>query len=190
MQQQVVLLSGSPRKDGNCEYVIGECAKVISDSGLKPQVITLHNKPIRACIACEQCSPKGKCVIDDGANEIFAQIKDSQGLILAAPVYFGTARGDLMNLIQRLGMVSLRDGRYLDGMVGGPIAVGRRGGHTATIQEMLMFCFICGMIVPGSNYWNIVFGKAKGEAAQDEEGLNTARLFAANVAKVIKKMND
>lgn len=190
MEHKVVLINASPREKGNTELVLAACAEVLAETGLKPQILSLRGKTIASCRACAQCCPQGRCVVEDGANELFFTIKGARGLILGTPVYYGTARGDLMSFVQRLGMVSAHNGRFLDGMVGGPLAVARRGGHTATIQELLMVYFICGMIVPGSNYWNMVFGREKGAAAEDAEGLATARLFAANVAKVIKALYD
>jgi multimeric flavodoxin WrbA len=93
-----------------------------------------------------------------------------------------------MSAMQRIGYVAGRNGRWLEGKVGGPIAIARRGGHTSTIQEMLMVFFITGMTVPGSCYWNMVFGREPGDVQQDEEGMRTARIFAENVAKTIKKL--
>jgi len=189
MKHRVVLLSGSPREGGNTEQVLAACAAVLEKSGLQPEIVSLRGKRIGSCVACGHCYSHGSCAIDDGANEIFDTIKEAKGLIVGAPVYFGTARGEVMSLLQRLGMISMHNGRFLDGMVGGPIVVARRGGHTATIQEMLMFCFISGMIVPGSNYWNMVFGREKGDCQNDEEGMATACLFAANVARVIQALH-
>ena len=184
---KVILISGSPREDGNTMDLLNIAAEEIKNGGCEAEIISLAGKNIRGCIACPNCNSNGKCAIDDGANEIFAKIAEADGLIVGAPVYFGTARGDMMNFLQRLGMYSFRHDNCLSGMVGGPIVVGRRGGHTATIQELLMFSFICGMTVCGSTYWNIVYGKGKGEALEDEEGLNTIRKFARNVAKTIIK---
>lgn len=184
---KVILISGSPRRDGNTMDLIRVAAEEIEAAGCETEIVSLAGKNIRACSACPNCNGSGRCAIDDGANEIFAKIAASDGLIVGAPVYFGTARGDLMNLLQRLGMYSFRHDNFLSGMVGGPIVVGRRGGHTATIQELLMFSFICGMTVCGSNYWNIVYGKGKGEALADEEGVATIRKFARNVATTILK---
>lgn len=93
-----------------------------------------------------------------------------------------------MSALQRIGMVSMNSGNFLSWKVGGPIAVARRGGHTATIQEMLMFFFINDMIVPGSTYWNMVFAHQPGEAGKDTEGMETAIRFADNVAKLILKI--
>jgi multimeric flavodoxin WrbA len=104
---------------------------------------------------------------------------------VGTPVYFGTARGDLTSALQRIGMVSMANGGWLSRKVGGPIAVARRGGHTATIQELLMFYLINDMVVPGSYYWNMLFGKLPGEVMNDDEGLVTARRFAENVAWLV-----
>jgi multimeric flavodoxin WrbA len=104
-------------------------------------------------------------------------------------VYFGTARGDVMCALQRIGYVSRNTDKFLTGKVGGPVAVARRGGQTLTLQEMLMFFLINDMIVPGSSYWNMVFGRLPGEALDDAEGVATVRHFASNVAELVKKLN-
>lgn len=186
---KVIFLSGSPKIEGNTMQVMQECLPMVEQEGLETELISLSGKKIEACIACRKCAELKKCVLNDDLNEILEKVRVAEGFIIGAPVYFGTPRGDLMNAIQRIGMVSYGTDRFLSWKVGGPIAVGRRGGLCTTYQEMLMFYFINDMIVPGSNYWNIVFGKAAGEAMQDEEGLNTIKKFSANVAKLIKKIN-
>ncbi len=130
------------------------------------------------------------CSQDDGLNDIIDKVRAAQGFIVGTPVYFGTARGDLMSALQRMGMVSKASDGYLSRKVGGPVAVARRGGHTATIQELLMFYLINDMIVAGSTYWNMVFGRLPGEAMQDEEGVGTVRRFAENVAWLVNRLND
>jgi multimeric flavodoxin WrbA len=122
-------------------------------------------------------------------NEIIDKLRQARGLIVGAPVYFGTARGDMMSALQRIGCVSRNSDKFLSGMVGGAVAVARRGGQTLTLQEMLMFFLISDMIVPGSTYWNMVFGRLPGEALEDKEGMETARHFAANVASLVRKLN-
>ena len=129
-----------------------------------------------------------RCKIEDGLNEIIDKIRESKGFIVGTPVYFGTARGDLMAALQRIGYVSMNSDKFLSWKVGGPIAVARRGGQTSTIQELLMFYLINDMIVPGSTYWNMVFGREKGEAMNDEEGIQTIKRFGENVGKLIKKI--
>lgn len=187
---RVILINGSPRPNGNTAEVLNVCREAIEAEGVEVKTISLAGKKIESCIACNMCKKNpGFCALDDGVNEIIQEVRNAEGLIVASPVYFGTARGDMMCLLQRLGMVSKGCGNFLKGMVGGPIAVARRGGHTATIQEMLMFYLINGMIVCGANYWNIVFALNPGEAGSDSEGIKNIGVFATNVAEVTKKIN-
>jgi multimeric flavodoxin WrbA len=185
---KVLLISGSPKPNGNTAQLLQECAKVIQDAGVEAEIVSFAGMKIEACIACMKCAKTGECGLDDGLNEIIGKIKQADGLIVGAPVYFGTARGDVMCALQRIGYVSRNNGNFLGGKVGGPIAVARRGGQTLTLQEMMMFFLINDMIVPGSSYWNMVFGRTPGEALKDEEGVATIKHFAANVANLIKKL--
>jgi multimeric flavodoxin WrbA len=185
---KVLLISGSPKANGNTVQLLQECAKVIQEAGVEAEIVSFAGMKIEACIACMKCAKTGECGLDDGLNEIIGKVKQAEGLIVGTPVYFGTARGDVMCALQRIGYVSRNNGDFLTGKVGGPIAVARRGGQTLTLQEMLMFFLINDMIVPGSSYWNMVFGRMPGEALQDEEGVATIRHFALNVANLVKKL--
>ena len=185
---KVVLISGSPKAEGNTAQLIEECARVIQEQGVETEVVSFADMKIESCTACGKCSELGRCSQEDGLNEIIDKLRKAQGLIVGSPVYFGTARGDVMAALQRIGYVSRKVGDYLAGKVGGPIAVARRGGQTFTLQEMLMFFLINDMIVPGSTYWNMVFGRLPGEVWQDKEGIETIRHFADNVAKLVKKL--
>ena len=186
--EKVLFICASPRKDGNTSQVLSECAEVIESQGLETETIYLRGKRIESCRACGKCAEIQRCKIDDGLNEIIDKIRESKGFIVGTPVYFGTARGDLMAALQRIGYVSMNSDKFLSWKVGGPIAVARRGGQTSTIQELLMFYLINDMIVPGSTYWNMVFGREKGEAMNDEEGIQTIKRFGENVGKLIKKI--
>ena len=186
MMKKVLLLSGSPKKDGNTAQLLKDCARVIEENGVKAEVVSLAGQSVAACKACGKCEQTGECAIDDIVNEIIKKLKDgARGFIVGTPVYFGTARGDVMCALQRIGMVSKANGKFLSRKVGGPIAVARRGGHTATIQELLMFFLINDMIVAGSNYWNMVFGRMPGEVWEDTEGVETVQRFAENVAWLV-----
>ena len=143
---------------------------------------------IQSCVACNKCVEKGNCVLNDGLDEIIDKIRNAEGFIPAAPVYFGTARGDIMSALQRIGKVSRGTDKFLSWMVGGPIAIARRGGQSITLQEMTMFFPINEMIIVGSNYWNMIFAGPEGTALNDEEGINTIKLFGENVAKLILKL--
>jgi multimeric flavodoxin WrbA len=186
---KTVLISGSPKPDGNTAQLMQECAKVIQEQGVEAEVISFAEMKIESCTACGKCSEIGKCSIEDGLNEIMDKIRNAQGFIVGSPVYFGTARGDVMAALQRIGYVSRKTDQFLSGKVGGAVAVARRGGQTFTLQEMLMFFLINDMIVPGSTYWNMVFGRLPGEVWKDHEGIETVRHFAANVANLVKKLN-
>jgi len=186
---KVLLISGSPKPNGNTAQLLGECAKVIQDSGVETEIVSLAGMKIESCIACLKCAKTGECGLDDGLNEIIGKIKQAEGLIVGVPVYFGTARGDMMCALQRIGYVSRNNGNFLGGKIGGPIAVARRGGQTLTLQEMMMFFLINDMIVPGSSYWNMAFGRLPGEALKDEEGVAAIRHFAGNVANLVKKLH-
>ena len=187
---KVLLISGSPKPDGNTAQLMTECARVIREQGVESEVISFSEMKIESCTACGKCGESGECSIQDGLNEIIQKLRKSQGFIVGSPVYFCTARGDVMAALQRIGYVSMKSDRFLAGIVGGPVAVARRGGQTSTLQEMLMFFLINDMIVPGSTYWNMVFGRLPGEAWQDKEGVETVRHFAANVANLIKKLHN
>ena len=187
---KVILLNASPRANSNTGIVLEQCAGEIEAEGVETEIISLKGMKIQSCIACSKCAEKGNCILDDGLDEIIEKIRHADGFIPAAPVYFGTARGDIMSSLQRIGRVSRHGDKFLNWMVGGPIAVARRGGVTLTLQEMLMFFAINNMIVAGSTYWNMVIAGPEGTAMEDEEGIETIKLFGRNVAKIIKKVRD
>jgi len=187
---KVILLNASPRVNSNTKIVLEECAREIEKEGVETEIISLKGMKVQSCIACLKCVETGNCVLPDGLDELIEKIRNADGFIPAAPVYFGTARGDIMAALQRIGKVSRGGDKFLDWMVGGPIAVARRGGVTLTLQEMMMFFAINNMIVAGSTYWNMVIAGAEGTALEDEEGIETIRLFGQNVAKIIKKVRD
>jgi len=186
---KVLLISGSPKAEGNTAQLMNECARVIREQGVEAEVVSFSEMKIESCTACGKCSETGECSLEDGLNDIIKKLRASQGFIVGSPVYFGTARGDVMAALQRIGYVSMKSDKFLSGKVGGAVAVARRGGHTFTLQEMLMFFLINDMIVPGSTYWNMVFGRLPGEAWQDKEGMETVRHFALNVAQLVKKLH-
>ena len=134
-----VIILASPRANGNTDILCRTCAEAIEKNGCEAEIVSFRGKSFKSCIACNTCKEKkGECAIkDDGLNEIIDKIKDAKGLIVASPVYFGTARGDMMSAIQRISMVSYGGDRFLSGMVGGPIAVARRGGHTGAPHVLL-----------------------------------------------------
>jgi multimeric flavodoxin WrbA len=190
MARKVLLLCGSPRPKGNTFQVLEECVKVMEKAGVEGEIVSLAGKKIQACLACYKCAKEKRCVQEDDLAPIIERLrqKNVAGFIVGSPVYFGSARGDVMNALQRIGMVNRACDGFLSGKVGGPIAVARRGAHTATLQQMLMFFLISDMIVPGSTYWNMVIGRNIGEVWNDKEGIETIRHFADNVARLVKAL--
>ena len=115
---KTILISGSPKSDGNTAQLMNDCAKIIQEQGVEAEVISFAGMSIHSCNACGKCSETGKCDIEDGLNEIIEKIRGAKGLIVASPVYFGTARGDVMSALQRIGYISMRSDHFLSGMVG------------------------------------------------------------------------
>jgi multimeric flavodoxin WrbA len=183
--KKVVILCASPRKNGNTMRLLEECAKVLERESVEAEIISMADMEIKSCIACGQCEGSGECSQDDGLNAIIDKLMQARGFVVGTPVYFGTARGDLMSALQRIGMVSKANDNFLSRKVGGPVVVARRAGQTATIQELLMFYLINDMVVPGSTYWNMAFGRLPGEVMDDTEGLETVRRFGENVAWLV-----
>ncbi|MBQ2528095.1 MAG: flavodoxin family protein, partial [Spirochaetales bacterium] len=150
-----------------------------------PVVMQIGNKAIRGCIACGACAKAGKCVFDDDVNKAAAILREADGLVIASPVYYASANGTLISFLDRLFQSAKFDKTM---KVGASVAVARRGGCSATFDELNKYFTICGMPVASSQYWNSVHGRMKGEALKDEEGLQTMRTLASNMAFLIKSI--
>jgi multimeric flavodoxin WrbA len=181
---------GSPRKNGNTEILTAHCLKAIAEEGLETELIRLAGLDIRPCNACMVCRGEGeeeRCPINDDLFPIYRKMKEAEAIILASPVYFSSVTALAKALMERTGYMSFKN-RPLTGKVGGPLVVARRAGKTATIAQITYWFQIMDMIVPGSTYWNVAFGREPGEVSGDEEGMNTAWNFGKNVANLVKKL--
>ena len=187
----IIGIVGSPRVEGNTEKLVVEALKAASEEeGIQTELIRLAGKEIKPCDACLSCRKTGECHINDDFQEIFEKMVKADGIILASPVYFGSATPQIMALIDRAGFVSGARGRVFENKVGGPLVVARRAGQNFTFAQLLFFFLHQGMIVPGSTYWNIAFGREKGEVLGDQEGLRTVRNFAKKIVWLIKKIKN
>ena len=186
---KILAISGSPRQGGNTDQILKVALDVLTEKGIETEFISLAGKSIMTCTACLTCQKKSNCRIDDDFDPIFRAMIDSNGIIVGSPVYFGTATGELTALLDRAGYVSRHNGNLLSRKVGGPVAVARRVGQNFTIAQLLMWYMINGMIVPGSTYWNIAFGREPDEVMDDEEGVRTIRNFAENIAWLLEKIH-
>ena len=175
---KVLILNGSPRPQGNTSIALAEMEKVFEKEGIETELIHIGNKDIRGCIACGSCYAKGECAFDDIVNEIAPKFEAADGLVAATPVYYASANATLIALLDRLFYSTHFDKTM---KVGASVVCARRGGCSATFDELNKYFTISGMPVVSSQYWNCVHGREKGEAAQDAEGLQTMRVLARNM---------
>lgn len=182
---KVLLINGSPRANGNTAIALDEMVKIFKEEGIESEVVQIGQKDVRGCIACGSCYKTGKCVFDDVVNECAAKFEECDGLVIASPVYYASANGTLISFLDRLFYSTHFDKRM---KVGASVTVARRGGCSATFDELNKYFTICGMPIASSQYWNSVHGAKKGEANEDPEGLQTMRTLARNMSFLMKSI--
>jgi multimeric flavodoxin WrbA len=164
--------------------------KAIAEEGLDTELIRLAGLDIKPCNACMACKDKEACSIEDDMFPLYLRMKEADGIILASPVYYGSATALVKALMERTGYISRWNGEPFRRKVGGPLVVARRAGKNFTIAQLTYWFQVLGFFIPGSSYWNVAIGREKGEVEQDEEGLTTAWNFGKNVAFLIKKLGN
>ncbi len=182
---KVLMLNGSPKSSGNTALALAEMEKIFAQEGIEVETVQVGHRAIRGCISCNSCGKTGKCVFDDGVNELAAKLAEADGLVVATPVYYASANATLIAVLDRLFYSSRFDKTM---KVGASIAVARRGGCSATFDELNKYFTISGMPVASSQYWNSVHGGAPGQAAEDAEGLQTMRTLARNMSFLMKSI--
>lgn len=178
---------GSPRPNGNTELLTAHTLKAIAEEGLDTELVRLAGLEIQPCNACLICRGKEQCSIEDDMFPVYLKMKEADGIILASPVYYGSATSLIKALMERAGHISRGNGGTFRGKVGGPLVVARRAGQNFTFAQLTLWFQILGFFIPGSSYWNVAIGHEKGQVTQDEEGLRTAWNFGKNMAFLIKK---
>jgi multimeric flavodoxin WrbA len=184
---KAVAIVGSPRQNGNTEILTRHTLQAIAEEGLETELIKLAGLDIRPCNVCMACRDEERCPIDDDLFPLYAKIKEAEAIILASPVYYGSATALLKAFMERTGYIS-RSTKAFAGKVGGPLVIARRAGQNFTHAQISYWFHILGFFMPGSTYWNIAFGREKGEVEGDEEGLRTAWNFGKNTALLVKKL--
>ena len=182
---KVLILNGSPRINGNTTIAINEMVKIFEQEGVETEVVQIGSQDIRGCIACGTCAERGQCVFDDAVNQLAEKFKEADGLVAASPVYYASANATLVACMDRLFYSTPFDKTM---KVGASVVVARRGGCSASFDELNKYFTICGMPVASSQYWNSVHGREKGDAAQDLEGLQTMRVLARNMTFLMKSI--
>ena len=182
---KVLMLNGSPRANGNTAAALKEMETVFLQEGIEVETVLVGNQAIRGCVACGGCRKQDGCVFDDVVNELAPKFRDCDGLVVASPVYYASANATLIAVLDRL----FHSTRFPKTMkVGAAVTIARRGGCSATFDELNKYFTISGMPVASSQYWNSVHGGAPGEAEKDEEGMQTMRTLARNMSFLMKSI--
>lgn len=181
---KVLLINGSPREKG-CTYTgLTEVAKALEADGIETEIYQIGKGPISGCTACRACAKLGKCVIDDKVNELSERLDDFDGLVIGSPVYYSNASGQVRCFLDRLFFSG--GGKKLAGKPGCAIVSCRRGGASASFDELNKYFTISNMPIVSSNYWNQIHGGTPEEVLKDEEGMQTMRVLGHNMAWLLK----
>ena len=182
---KVLLINGSPKANGNTARAISELESVFKANEIDTEIIHIGNKDIRGCTACLSCYKGGKCVIDDVVNEVARKFEECDDMVVASPVYYASANGTLISFLDRLFYSTSFDKRM---KIGASVAVARRGGCSATFDQLNKYFTISGMPLASSQYWNSLHGAKPLEAEQDLEGLQTMRTLANNMICLMRSI--
>ena len=182
---KVLIINASPRKDGNTTIAVAEMEKVFKSLNVEVETVQIGNKDVRGCIACNSCGKTGKCVFNDIVNVLAPQFEAADGLVVATPVYYASANATLIACLDRLFYSTHFDKTM---KVGASVVCARRGGCSATFDELNKYFTISGMPVASSRYWNSIHGMDPGQAEQDEEGLQVMRILARNMTFLMKSI--
>ena len=183
---KVLMINGSPNANGNTATALKEMAKVFAEEGVEVEIVHVGNKAIRGCIGCRKCFQLGKCVFDDQVNETAPKLAEADGVVLGSPVYYASANATLMAFVTRLFYSTFNVSKTMK--VGAAICSARRGGLSATYDEMNKFFGISGMPIASGQYWNSVHGAAPGQAVEDAEGMQGMRTLAKNMTFLMKSI--
>lgn len=182
---KVLLINGSPKRDGNTAAALNEMAKVFAQEGIETVMLHVGNQAVRGCIGCGKCGELGKCVFDDVVNQGAALLAECDGMVIGSPVYYASANGTVTAFLDRLFYSNHADLRM---KVGASIVAARRGGLSTAMDQLNKYFSISGMPIASSQYWNDVHGSRPGEAQEDTEGMQTMRTLSRNMSFLMKSI--
>ncbi len=182
---KVLLINGSPHAKGSTYTALHEMEKVFEKEGIETEILHVGNKDIRGCVACGFCAKNGKCAFNDMVNETASKFEECNGLVVGSPVYYASANATLVAFLDRLFYSTHFDKTM---KVGASVVSARRGGLSATFDELNKYFTICGMPVASGQYWNSIHGNNAEEAVQDAEGLQIMRTLAKNMSFLMKSI--
>lgn len=182
---KVLLMNGSPRKDGCTYTALSEVEKSLNEEGIDTELVQIGNKGVRGCIACHKCTELHKCAFNDIVNDVALKMQSCDGFIVGSPVHYAAAGGDIASMLDRLFFSS---GRTMAGKVGSAVVSARRAGTTAALEQLNKYFMISNMILVGSQYWNMVHGATASDVEKDLEGMQTMRILGKNMAWLLKSI--
>lgn len=181
----VLVVNGSPKTTGNTALALETVTKELVAEGISTELANIGDKAFRGCVGCGKCATKGdgKCVFDDGANEWIAKMAAADGVLVGSPVYYAGINGTLKCFLDRAFFAA---GSRMRLKVGAGVVAVRRAGSSAALDQINKYFSISEMLIPTSNYWDMVHGAAPGEGQGDAEGLQTMRILGRNMAWLLK----
>lgn len=179
---KVLLINGSPHKEGCTYTALAEVADTLEGEGVETELFWIGTKPIAGCTACGACKNTGKCISNDGVNELIPRLSEFDGIVVGSPVYYGGPAGQIHAFLDRL----FYAGTGFAGKVGAAVVSCRRGGASAAFDVLNKYFLMNNMTVASSQYWNQVHGSSADEVKQDKEGLQTMRTLGRNMAWLLK----
>lgn len=183
---KVLLINGSPHANGNTAIALQEMVKVFEAEAVEAEILHIGHKAIRGCIGCRKCTALNRCVFNDEVNKAAQKLAECDGLVVATPVYYASANATLIAFLDRLFFSTSHIDKTMK--VGASVVAARRGGLSATFDELNKYFAICGMPIAPSQYWNSIHGREPGEALQDGEGLQTMRTLARNMTFLMRSI--
>lgn len=184
---KVLLINGSPHSKGSTYTALNEVAVTLEKEGIETEIIQVGHQAVRGCIACGKCREIGHCVFEDAVDEVAEKFEKADGIVIGSPVYYASANGNLISFLDRLFYSTAR--KFDKTMkVGAAVVSARRGGNTATFDQLNKYFTISGMPVVSSQYWNQVHGNNAEQCLQDAEGLQTMRVLGRNMAFLLKSI--
>lgn len=182
---KVLMINGSPHSNGNTAVALSEMDRIFHEEKIETETVWVGHSVVRGCIACHACLESGRCVYNDIVNTVAEKLKNSDGMVIASPVYYASANGTLISFLDRLFYSTQFDKTM---KVGASLVVARRSGCSSTFDELNKYFTISGMPVASGQYWNSIHGRTPGEAVQDEEGLQIMRTLAKNMTFLMKSI--
>ena len=182
---KVILVNGSPKENGCTYTALKEVEESLNKNGIETEIFWLGNNPVSGCIGCKSCLKNGKCFMDDKVNEFLAKVPETDGFVFGTPVHFAASSGMLSSFMDR---VFYGRRNLFSNKPASSVASCRRGGATATIDEVNKYFGISNMPIVSSQYWNMVHGNTPEEVRKDEEGMQTMRTLGNNMAWLLKSI--